>query len=172
MALILSEARPLLWKYVSSVPCSTANSDQIAEFDSTLNRLCQRFLIEGQWRSCFRRVTLQSYGNKLTLPRHFSACIGADPICPTGGWSGTSMHVYSRMATNGPALTSDSGRFCSIRGLVPVSDSAQTFQDPPTVTPDTFQGDTPAPSGDAFNLRAKTTVASGTAFLSRANLIT
>lgn len=145
MALILSEARPLLWKYVSNVAYSSANSDQIREFDSTLNRLCQRFLIEGSWRSCFRRVQLPAYGNKLTLPRHFASCIGVDPVCGDGSYSGISLHVYSRLATNGPALTSDSSRSCAIRGLIPVSDSAQTFIDPT----------------GTFKLRAKSTVASG-----------
>jgi hypothetical protein len=130
MALTLGQTRPILWKYVSNVAYETAQDSDISNFDLTLNRLCERLFTEGKWRSMFRRVTLRTYGNKLTLPRHFSTCLGADPICSDGSGIGIPMHIYSHLAASGPALTSDAARACSIRGLIPVSDSVQTFVDP------------------------------------------
>jgi len=147
MLLTLAQARPVLWRYASNVPYSAASNDDIKAFDDTLNRLLERLLIEGKWRSCFRRVTLQTHGNTLTLPRNLSTCLGCDPICSTGG-GGFPLSIYSRwfeFAASGPGLTSDCARACSIRGLLPVSDFAQTFADPT----------------GTFYLRAKSTVASG-----------
>ncbi len=156
MALTLGQSRPLLWKYVSNVAYSSAGEEDIQNFDSTLNRLCQRLFSEGTWRTCYRRVTLRTYGNKLTLPRNLFTCLGVDPICNSNPWSvGYSLHIYSRFAefaTQGPGLTSDCARACAIRGLIPVSDTAQTFADPPQLSTD--------PVG-VFTLRAKSTKASG-----------
>ncbi len=166
MALTLAQSRPLLWKYVSNVAYTSASDTDIAQFDSTLNRLCERFFVEGRWRTCFRRVTLRTYGNKLTLPRNLATCIGVDPICSDSVWGvGYALYLYSRIAefaTQGPGLTSNSACACSIRGLIPVSDTAQTFTDPPTALTPVGPGiDAPPPVGDAFYLRAKSTVASG-----------
>ncbi len=151
MALTLGAARPILWKYQSNIACTSASGDDIAQFDSTLNRLCERFFTEGTWKTCFRRVTLPSYGNKLTLPRNLATCLGVDPICSSSCWStGYSLHIYSRIAefaTQGPGLTSDCARACAIRGLIPVSDTAQTFTEPV--------------ADSTFYLRAKGTVVSG-----------
>ncbi len=134
MALTLGQSRPILWKYQSNIAYTSASGDDIAQFDSTLNRLCERFFTEGTWKTCFRRVTLPTYGNKLTLPRNLATCLGVDPICSSNGWStGYSLHIYSRIAefaTQGPGLTSDCARACAIRGLIPISDTAQTFNDP------------------------------------------
>ncbi len=151
MALTLGAARPILWKYQSNIAYSSAAEQDIASFDSTLNRLCERLFSEGTWRTCFRRVTLRSYGNKLTLPRNLATCLGVDPICTDTPWgTGYALHIYSRMAefaTQGPGLTSDCARACAIRGLIPVSDTAQTFDDPV--------------ADSTFYLRAKSTKASG-----------
>lgn len=147
MLLTLAQARPVLWRYASNVPYSTAGDDDIKQFDDTLNRLCERLLIEGKWRSCFRRVTLQTYGNTLTLPRNLSTLLGADSVCSTGG-GGFPLRIYSRwfeFAASGPGLTSESAWGCAIRGLIPISDYAQTFYDPT----------------GTFQLRAVSTVASG-----------
>lgn len=147
MLLTLAQARPVLWRYASNVPYDTAQDADIRLFDETLNRLCERLLIEGKWRSCFRRVTLQTHGNLLTLPRNLSTCLGADSVCSTGG-GGFPLRIYSKwfeFAASGPGLTSDSAWGCAIRGLLPVSDYEQTFADPT----------------GTFYLRAKSTVASG-----------
>ncbi len=133
MVLTLADARPKLWKYASSVPFDSASDDQIAEFDSTLNRLCERILIEGKWRGCFKRITLRTYNNTLTLPRNLDYCIGVDPI--TSSWSafGFPLNIYSRwfeFAASGPGLTAECAVSCSLRGLISVSDNAQTFADP------------------------------------------
>lgn len=147
MLLTLAQARPVLWRYASNVPYATASDDDIKQFDDTLNRLCERLLIEGKWRSCFRRVTLQTHNQTLTLPRNLSTCLGADSLCPNSG-SGFPINIYSRwyeFAASGVGLTSDSARACAIRGLIPLTDSAQTFADPT----------------GTFYLRAKSTVASG-----------
>jgi hypothetical protein len=151
MALTLGQARPILWKYVSNVAYESASSSEISNFDQTLNRLCQRFLIDGGWRGCFTRVTLTTYGNTLTLPRNLSTCLGCDPIDSDSNCSGFPLNIYSRwfeFAAQGPGLTSESANACAIRGLVPVSDSAQTFADPT----------------GTFYLRAKSTKASGRGF--------
>ena len=157
MLLTLAQARPVLWRYASNVPYSTASNDDIKAFDDTLNRLLERLLIEGKWRSCFRRVTLQTHGNTLTLPRNLSTCLGCDPISSNGNRCGFPLNIYSRwfeFAASGPGLTSDSARACSIRGLIPVSDSAQTFADPPGIT-EALADRSP------FYLRAKSLKASG-----------
>lgn len=151
MLLTLAQARPVLWRYASNVPYSTAGDDDIKQFDYTLNRLCERFLIEGKWRSCFRRVTLQTYGNTLTLPRNLSTCLGCDQSASGSSnnwWCSFPLNIYSRwheFAASGPGLTADSALACAIRGLIPVSDYAQTFADPT----------------GTFYLRAKSTIASG-----------
>ncbi len=156
MALTLAQSRPLLWKYQSNIAYTSASDTDLAQFDSTLNRLCERFFVEGRWRTCYRRVTLRTYGNKLTLPRNLATCIGVDPICSDSVWGvGYALYLYSRIAefaTQGPGLTSNSACACSIRGLIPVSDTAQTFDEPPQIFTD--------PVG-VFYLRAKSTVASG-----------
>src|SRR6266850_4007031 len=151
MLLTLAEARPVLWRYVSNAPYSSASDADLKSFDDTLNRLCQRLLIEGKWRSCFRRVTLQTHGHLLTLPRNLSTCLGCDPISSSNCGCGFPLHIYSRwfeFAASGPGLTSDSVRACTIRGLIPVSDFAQTFADPT----------------GTFYLRAKSTKASNRGF--------
>src|SRR6266446_6773958 len=148
MALTLGQARPLFWKYDSNVPYENAGDADISNFDLTLNRLCERFLVVGKWRGCFKRVNLITHNNSLTLPRNLSTCLGCDPISSEGSGCGFPLHIYSRwfeFAASGPGLTSDSARACAIRGLIPVSDSAQTFADPT----------------GTFFLRAKSTKASG-----------
>lgn len=151
MLLTLAQARPVLWRYQSNVPYESASDSDLKSFDATLNRLCERFLVEGKFRNCFRRVTLTTYNNTLTLPRNLSTCLGCDPVDSSGNSCGFPLHNYSRwfeFAASGPGFTSDSARACAIRGLIPVSDSAQTFADPV----------------GTFYLRAKSTKASGRGF--------
>lgn len=151
MALTLGQSRPILWEYQSNVAYESAQDSDIKAFDLTLNRLCERLLIEGKWRTTYRRVILTSHGNKITLPRNLSTCLGVDPICPDGGWSGWPLRIYSRwfeFAAQGPGLTSDCALACSIRGLMPINDTAQTFVDPT----------------GTFYLRAKSTKANGRGF--------
>lgn len=146
--LTLATARPVLWPYVSPVPFSTATDDQIAAFDATLNRLCERLILEGKWRGTFKRVRLQTHGSFLTLPRNLSTCLGCDPVSSTSNPCGFPLNVYSRwfeFAASGPGLSSVSANSCKIRGLIPVSDDAQTFADPEGI----------------FFLRAKSTHPSG-----------
>lgn len=171
MGLTLGQSRPILWQYVSNVPYEQAGDSDIAYFDSVLNRLCERLLIEGKWRSTFRRVTLQTFGNTLTLPRNLSTCLGCDPVSTDTFCTGFPINIYSRwfeFAASGPGLTSDSARACCIRGLVPVSDTAQTFADPPVsssgpvTSPDSpFIPPPMPPVYPGFYLRAKSTKASG-----------
>ena len=151
--LTLGDSRQPLWKYVSNVPFETAQDSDIKNFDAVLNRLCQRFLAEGSWKGCFRRVTLSTYGNTITLPRNLSVCLGCDPLCPntTDSWSGFPLRIYSRwfeFAAQGPGMSSSCVNGCAIRGLIPVSDLIQTFADPT----------------GTFYLRAKSTKASGRGF--------
>jgi len=151
MVLTLAASRPILWSYVMSVPFETATDDQINQFDSVLNRLCERLLIEGKWRSTFRRVTLRTYLNTLTLPRNLDNCLGADPV--TSSWSsyGFPLNIYSRwneFAASGPGFVRECADACSIRGLSRISDNAQTFADPV----------------GTFYLRAISTRASGSGF--------
>jgi hypothetical protein len=71
--------------------------------------------------------------------------------------------MYSRwfeFAAQGPGLSSDCCTACSIRGLIPISDTAQTFAEPGNLGVTLFPGDTPE-STAVFTLRAKSTVASG-----------
>ncbi len=150
MALTLGQSRPILWKYVSNVAYESAQDSDIQQFDATLNRLCQTLLSGNKFRSCYRRVTLTSHGNKLTLPRNLSTCLGCDPIPSSNNWCGFPLQIYSRwfeFAAQGPGLASDSVRACAIRGLVPVSDSAQTFADPVV--------------GSTWKLRVKSTSGNG-----------
>ena len=85
MALTLGQARPILWKYQSSVAYESAQNSDIQAFDATLNRLTETLLSGNKFKSCYRRVTLSTYGNKLTLPRNLSTCLGVNSICPDGG---------------------------------------------------------------------------------------
>jgi len=133
MFLTLGTARPILWPYVMSVPFETASDADKCKFDSVLNRLCERLLLSGKWRGCFRRVTLRTYNDLLTLPRNLSTCLGCDPINSARSVCGFPLNIYSRwfeFAANGPGLSSSHAAACSIRGLVPSSDEAQTFADP------------------------------------------
>lgn len=152
MLLTLADARPALWKYASSVPIENATDQQTRDFDAALNRLLQRLISEGSWRGCHRRVTLRTYGNTLTLPRNLSTCLGADPVSTNStSCIGFPLRIYSRwfeFAAQGPGLTSGSARACSVRGLIPITDMAQTFSDPT----------------GTFYLRAKSTKASTRGF--------
>lgn len=133
MALLLGQARPILWKYVSNVAYESAQDSDIQNFDQTLNRLCQSILSNNDFKGCYRRIILATSGNTLTLPRNLSTCLGVDPICPDSGWTGFPISIYSRwfeFAAQGPGLTSDCANACCIRGIVPISDSAQTFVTP------------------------------------------
>ncbi len=134
MSLTLGASRPVLWRYVSNVSYESAQDSDIQQFDATLNRLCQTLLSGNKFRTCYRRVTLRTYNNKLTLARNLSTCLGCDPVpSPTSWCVGFPLQMYTRwfeFAAQGPGLTSDSSRACSIRGLIPVSDTAQTFADP------------------------------------------
>jgi hypothetical protein len=150
MILTLGAARPTLWRYASNVSITSASSDDIAAFDSTLNRLCQKLIGSEEFKASWRRVTLQTHGNKLTLPRNLSTCDGCDPITTESWCAGFPLQMYSRwfeFAAQGPGLTCDSCFACAIRGLIPISDTAQTFADPI--------------ADSTFYLRAKSTVASG-----------
>ncbi len=133
LVLTLGQARPILWPYASNVPFSTASTDDIAAFDATLNRLCERLILEGKWRGCFSKVTLNTHGSLLTLPRNLASCLGVDPLSSDSNQCGFPLNIYSRWhewAVNGLGLTSASINSCLIRGVVPVSDQAQTFVDP------------------------------------------
>ena len=150
MLLTLGAARPILWRYQSNVAYSSASSDDIAAFDATLNRLAQKLIGSEEFKGSWRRVTLRTYQNKLTLPRNLSSCDGCDPIDTENWCSGFPLQMYSRwfeFAAQGPGLMADSCIACSIQGLIPISDTAQTFADPET--------------DSTFYLRAKSTVASG-----------
>ncbi len=150
MALTLGQSRPILWKYQSNVSYEAAQDSDIQAFDATLNRLTETLLSGNKFKSCYRRVTLSTYGSKLTLPRNLSTCLGVDPICPDGGWSGFPLNIYSRwfnFAAQGPGLTSGCAWSCCIRGIVPISDSAQTFADPVV--------------GSTWKLRVKSTKGNG-----------
>ncbi len=133
LVLTLAAARPILWPYASNVPFTTASDADIAAFDAVLNRLCERLIIEGKWRGTFRRVTLLTHGNLLTLPRNLQTCLGCDPVTSSSNRCGFPLNIYSRwyeFAANGLGLSSDSVNSCLIRGLIPVQDDAQTFADP------------------------------------------
>jgi len=148
--LTLGQSRPILWKYQSNVAYSSASSEDIAAFDATLNRLCQKLIGSEEFKASWRRVTLRTYGNKLTLPRNLATCDGCDPVDTESWCTGFPLQVYSRwfeFAAQGPGLSSDSCFACAIRGLIPISDTAQTFADPASDT--------------TYYLRAKSTVANG-----------
>ena len=150
MLLTLGQSRPILWKYQSNVAISSASSDDTAAFDATLNRLCQKLIGSEEFKASWRRVTLRTYNNKLTLPRNLAVCDGCDPVDTESWCTGFPLQLYSRwfeFAAQGPGLTADSCFACSIRGLIPISDTAQTFADPV--------------ADSTFYLRAKSTVASG-----------
>ncbi len=154
MALTLGQARPILWKYQSNVAYESAQDSDIKAFDSTLNRLCQKLLGAEEFKASWRRVTLRTYNNKLTLPRNLSSCDGADPVdTESNCCSGFPLNLYSRwfeFAAQGPGLSSDCCIACSIRGLIPISDTAQTFADPA--------------ADSTFYLRAKSTKGNGRGF--------
>lgn len=150
--LTLGAVRQSLWNYGSSVPYVTATTQDKANFDAVLNQVVERFLLDGKWRGTFRRVTLRTYGNTLTLPRNLESCLGCDPLTSNGQRiSGRPLMIYSRwfeFAAGGVGLTSSNCLACAIRGIVQQSDGVQTFNDPV----------------GTFYLRAKATDVSGSGF--------
>lgn len=132
--LTLLSVRQSLWQYGSSVPYATATTQDKSNFDAVVNQVVERFLLDGKWRGTFKRVTLRTYGNTLTLPRNLESCLGCDPLTSQGqNVIGLPLMIYSRwfeFAAGGIGLTSSNCLSCAIRGLVQQSDNVQTFNDP------------------------------------------
>lgn len=127
--LTLSTCRKALWNHGSNVPYSTATPADISSFDFKLNQVMERIFSIGTFKGMWKRPTLRTYGNRLTLPRGFDTARGADPC------DGPPFPIYSefhRFVAGGDRYINNDC-ICQY-ALTLISESAQTFIEPSDVT--------------------------------------
>jgi hypothetical protein len=118
----LQQARDLLWDFSMNIPLASATTAEKATFRSRLNLATERLLTMGKWRGTRRRVDLPVYDNHITLPRYLESCLG---VRRANSCLGARM-LYSVYAPFQIAMDET-----WTNGVVPVSETAQTF-----ITPD------------------------------------
>lgn len=141
--LTLLTVRTDLWTYGSTVPFSTATTQQKADFDAKLNLVLEKLLLEMEPRHTIRRVVVPIYDSTITLPRTLLSCSGVKLI-PNGTnvvWQ-QPLRIYGNNHEfhNGPIPADD----CT-GAVYPTNQLAQTFRTPSA----------------AFKLRVKATEAGG-----------
>lgn len=132
IVLDLASARRGLWKFGSSVPYSTATVTDIAEFDFRLMQVVELFFSLGTWRSMWRRLTLNVYDGRLTIPRGFDTCrqVASGCGCPIPIYS-----QFHRFAGFGVSVVDSTLQFEPrlsgwVAGLRLLDENAQTFRIP------------------------------------------
>lgn len=121
----LESARPALWKHASAVPYSTASAGDIADFDSKLNQVVERFFTLGTWRNMWRRLNLAVYDCRLTLPRGLDTC---RQVASCGGVTPIYSQFHRFVGFGLPVSPLDGAGWFS--GLRLVDENAQTFRIP------------------------------------------
>lgn len=117
----MSQIRTITWGYSMSVPLATATNAEKAQYLSYLNICVERLLTLGKWRGTRRRVELPIYDGHITLPRYLESCLGIN--FSTCGWGMSGLRaIYGMYAPFQIALDD-----CWSVGVVPVSETAQTF---------------------------------------------
>ena len=95
----------------------------VAQFDSKLAQVVERFFTMGTWKSMWNKLTLSVYDNTLTIPRGFDTCRYVETCCgPVPMYS-----QFHRFAGFGVAFDPV---FTNPSGLKLIDENAQTFRIP------------------------------------------
>lgn len=125
-------ARTLLWNYAEiGVELSQASLAQLEEFRVKLNQVVSRYLDMLKPALTYVRFQVPIYDNYITLPRGCQSLLGIRPVNDQN-CACSPLAIYSRFhefAQTG-ASTGCFGYWCAGGGVLPTSETTQTFRDP------------------------------------------